>query len=127
MVSDLNFDVSMIVAPIVRGEDGLALSSRNVYLSEENRKEATVLYRSLNLAQQIVRDGERHFTRVRSEMLRLITAESQGKIDYISFVNPDTFTRVEEAGALKRVLALLAARFGRTRLIDNMFLEVSHK
>ncbi len=127
MVSDLNFDVSMIVAPIVREEDGLALSSRNVYLSEENRKEATVLYRSLNLAQQIVRDGERQFTRVRSEMLRLITAESQGKIDYISFVNPDTFTRVEEAGALKRVLALLAARFGRTRLIDNMFLEVSHK
>lgn len=123
MASDLNFDLELVVAPIVREEDGLALSSRNVYLSDKDRKEAAVLYRSLNLAQKIAGDGERQFTRVRSEMLKLITTESRGKIDYISFVDPHTFLKVEEAGALNRVLALLAVRFGRTRLIDNMFLE----
>lgn len=127
MVLDLNFDVKIIVAPIVREEDGLALSSRNVYLSEEDRREAAVLYRSLRLSKKIIGEGEREFARVRSEMLKLITTESKGKIDYISFVDPDTFSRVEEAGTLKRVLALLAVRFGRTRLIDNMLLEIGSR
>ena len=67
--------------------------------------------------------GEKDPARIRSEMLKLITTESEGKIDYISFVNPDSFERVEEAGSLRRILALLAVRFGKTRLIDNMYLN----
>ncbi len=127
MVSDLNFDVNIVLAPIVREEDGLALSSRNIYLSEDERKKATVLYRSLKLAQKAVGDNERNLARVRSEMLELIASQSTGKVDYIDFVDPDTFSKVEDVGSLERVLALLAVRFGRTRLIDNMILETRPK
>jgi pantoate--beta-alanine ligase len=123
MVKDLNFDVRIVIAPIVREPDGLALSSRNVYLSETERREATVLYRSLKLAESMAGSGEKDLARIRGEMLKLITTESGGKIDYISFVNPDNFERVEEAGSLSRVLALFAVRFGKTRLIDNMYLN----
>ena len=127
MVSDLNFDVNIVLAPIVREEDGLALSSRNIYLSEDERKKATVLYRSLKLARKAVGDNERNLARVRSEMLELIASQSTGKVDYIDFVDPDTFSKVEDVGSLERVLALLAVRFGRTRLIDNMILETRPK
>lgn len=125
MVRDLNFDVGIVVAPIVREADGLALSSRNVYLSAEERSQATVLYRSLKLAESFVGKGETRLVRVRSEMLKLIGTESKGKIDYISFVDPDTFGKIEETGSLKRVLSLLAVRFGKTRLIDNMYLHTT--
>lgn len=123
MVRDLNFDLEIAVAPIVREADGLALSSRNVYLSESERRQATVLYRSLKLAEKLVAGGEKELVRVRSEMIKLINAESEGKIDYISFVDPERFERIEATGSLGRVLALLAVRFGRTRLIDNMYLD----
>lgn len=125
MVRDLNFDIDIVVSPIVREEDGLALSSRNVYLSPEERPRATVLYRSLKLAENMVGKGEKRLVRVRSEMLKLIKADSKGEIDYISFVDPGTFEKIEETGSLKQVLALLAVRFGKTRLIDNMYLNVS--
>ncbi len=124
MVKDLNFDIDIIVSPIIREEDGLALSSRNVYLSPEERPQATVLYRSLKLAEEMLVNGEKQLARVRSGMLKLIAAESKGKIDYMSFVDPDTFEKIEETGSLKRVLALLAVRFGKTRLIDNMYLSI---
>ncbi len=124
MVRDLNFDVEVIIAPIVREADGLALSSRNVYLSADDRSEVTVLYRSLKLAKTMVGNGEKDLARVRSGMLKLIAAESKGQPDYISFVNPDNFEKIEDTGALRSVLALLAVRFGRTRLIDNMHLDV---
>ncbi len=127
MVRDLNFDVSIVVAPIVREEDGLAMSSRNVYLSETDRREATVLYRSLILARGLVREGTTDLVAVRSEMLKLISSGSKGKIDYIGFVNPETFERIEEMGKLDKALALLAVRFGKTRLIDNMYLEASRR
>ncbi len=127
MVRDLNFDVSIVVAPIVREEDGLAMSSRNVYLSETDRREATVLYRSLILARGLVREGTTDLVAVRSEMLKLISSGSKGKIDYIGFVNPETFERIEEIGKLDKALALLAVRFGKTRLIDNMYLEASRR
>ncbi len=126
MVRDLNFDLKVVVAPIVREADGLALSSRNVYLSESERRQATVLYRSLKLAEKLAAGGEKELLRVRSEMIKLINAESEGKIDYISFVDPERFERIEAAGSLDRVLALLAVRFGRTRLIDNMYLNTGH-
>jgi len=127
MVRDLNFDLEIIVSPIIREEDGLAMSSRNAYLSEPLRKQATVLYRSLKLAEKKVSSGATSLSGVRADMLKLISAKSEGKPDYISFVDPDTFEKVEETGLLKEVLTLLAVRFGKTRLIDNMILKVGTK
>lgn len=127
MARDLDFDVEIVVAPIVREEDGLALSSRNVYLSPEQRKQATVLFRALKLAESRVAKGDKVLTKIRADMVRLISSESESKIDYISFVDPSRFEKVEETGYLQEVLALMAVRFGPTRLIDNMILKVAGK
>ncbi len=127
MAKDLNFDVEIVVAPIIREEDGLALSSRNVYLSPEQRKQGAVLFRALKLAESNVAKGETALTKVRANMIRLISGESEARIDYISFVDPTCFEKVEETGSLEEVLALMAVRFGPTRLIDNMLLNIPGK
>ncbi len=128
IVRDLNFDVEIVVTPIIREEDGLALSSRNIYLSPPQRKQATVLYLSLKLAESMVAYGEKELVRVRAAMVKLINSKSEGKIDYISFVNPDTFERIVEDNVHgMEVLALLAVRFEQTRLIDNMMLKKENK
>lgn len=127
MTRDLNFDVEVVVAPIVREEDGLALSSRNVYLSPEQRTQATVLFRALKLAESSIANGETALARVRAEMIKLISSESEAKIDYISFVDTSCFEKVEETGSLEEVLALVAAKFGQTRLIDNMLLRTPRR
>lgn len=124
MVRDLNFDVEIIVAPIVREKDGLAMSSRNVYLSPEEREKAAVLYSSLKYAESSLASGKKNLRDIRAEMTEMIAGGSGGKIDYVSFVNPASFEKVEDAGSLDEVLALLAVRFGQTRLIDNMMLKV---
>jgi len=127
MALELNFATKILVSPIVRERDGLALSSRNVYLSPLQRKEATVLYRSLKLAEAMVADGEKDLARIHEMMVKMINAESEGRIDYIAFVNPDTFETVKEIRSIKEILALLAVRFGQTRLIDNLSLKVKNK
>ncbi len=127
MVEDLNFDVQIIVAPIVREPDGLAMSSRNVYLSPSQREQATVLYKSLRLAEKLVAGGEKDLVRSRAEMVKMITDSSDGKIDYVSFVDPKNFTKIESAKDLDEVQALLAVRFGKTRLIDNMLLKTGKR
>ncbi len=127
MVKDLNFDVRIIIAPIVRESDGLAMSSRNVFLSPDQKKKATVLYRSLKLAESIMSSGETDLVKVRTSMIKLIGKESDGKIDYISFVDPENFEKVEDTALLSEVLSLMAVRFGPTRLIDNMLVKVGKK
>ena len=134
MVKDLNIDVEIVVASIVREEDGLALSSRNIYLSPAQRKQATVLFKSLKLAKSMVANGEKKLLRVRAAMIKLINSESEGTIDYVSFVNPNTFEKVDEIGLPAgypghgtQSLALVAVRLGETRLIDNMMLETGNK
>ena len=127
MVLDLNYATKILIAPIVRESDGLALSSRNVYLSPPQRKEATVLYRSLKLAKAMVTDGEKDLAKVHEMMVKMINAESEGRIDYIAFVNPNTFEKVNEIKSIKEILALLAVRFGQTRLIDNLSLKVKNE
>ncbi len=124
MVRDLNFDVEIMVAPIVREKDWLAMSSRNVYLSSSERENATVLYKSLKHAERSMASGRRHLNELRTEMVRMIAEGAGGKIDYISFVDPASFETVDEIGSLSEVLAVLAVRFGQTRLIDNMLLKV---
>ncbi len=127
MVKDLNFDVEIVVAPIVRESDGLAMSSRNIYLSSEQRKKATVLYRSLKLAESMVHSGDTKLVKVRAAMIKMINNETDGKIDYVSFVDPNNFEKVEDTTLLTEVLSLMAVRFGQTRLIDNMLIKVEKK
>jgi pantoate--beta-alanine ligase len=124
MVNDLNFGIEIIVGPVIRERDGLAMSSRNVYLSRQERKEAPILYQSLVLAGSLIRGGESDLSKVELEMSKLIRRESTGSVDYITFVDLDTFRKVETIRGLKQVLCLIAVRFGSTRLIDNMIFRV---
>jgi pantoate--beta-alanine ligase len=123
MAKDLNFDIDIIIAPIVREEDGLALSSRNIYLSETERKNALVLYRSLQHASQRIRDGMKKVADLRVEMEKIIKSGNPSQIDYIAIVNPEIFKEVEIIES-PEVLVALAVRFGTTRLIDNIRIQI---
>jgi pantoate--beta-alanine ligase len=121
MVADLNMAVEIVVVPTVREGDGLAMSSRNIYLSPEERKAATVLFRALTLARQLRLGGEKDAGKIRRQMTALIQKEPLAKTDYVSIVDAET---MEELNLIERsALASLAVRIGKTRLIDNMSLE----
>jgi pantoate--beta-alanine ligase len=121
MAADLNVPVEVVGLPIVREPDGLALSSRNVYLTPEQRLAAPVLNRALRVAEQLFAAGERDAARIRAEMRTLIAAEPLAEIDYISVADAAS---LEELTRIDRpALASLAVRFGPTRLIDNTTLR----
>jgi len=121
MVADLNVEIEIVVVPTVRESDGLAMSSRNIYLSPEERKAATVLFRALTLAQQLRLGGEKDAGKIRRQMTALIQKEHLAKTDYVSVADAET---MEELNLIDRsALASLAVRIGKTRLIDNMSLE----
>jgi len=122
MVRDLNFPVQIIRGDIVREPDGLAMSSRNVYLSPEDRKKATILYRSLLMARDMIREGERNPQAVRNAMIEMINQANGAEIDYVEIYNGFDLSDIEEIKG--QVLLALAVRFGSTRLIDNLLLEV---
>lgn len=121
MVRDLNFDIKIVVVPTVREHDGLACSSRNIYLNENERKEARVLYQSLILAKKMIKEGEKKPERIIEEMRKLITTKSSGKIDYIEIVNAETLEPVKEISG--KVCIALAVFFGKARLIDNILVQ----
>ncbi|HWP83103.1 MAG TPA: pantoate--beta-alanine ligase [Bacteroidota bacterium] len=123
MVRDLNIDTEIAVAPIVREADGLAMSSRNVYLSPQQRKNALSLYRSLQYAKATIEAGERSVSALRKGMEDLLRKSEPTRIDYIAFLKPETFQEVE---LLKppSVLIALAVRFGSTRLLDNILIDI---
>jgi pantoate--beta-alanine ligase len=121
MVQDLNMDVSIKVLPTVREKDGLAMSSRNKYLSGTERQEAAVLNQALSAAKVMVERGEKNAKLVIDAMGSMIKAKSSAKIDYIAIVDPDTLEEVEAVS--KPVLIALAVHIGKTRLIDNIILE----
>lgn len=123
MVRDLNFDIVIIMVPIVREEDGLALSSRNVYLNKTERTNALALYRSLQHAAIRIQDGTRKITDLRIEMEEIIQRGNPTQIDYIAFINPEIFEEVKIIEP-PEVLVALAVRFGPTRLIDNIRIQV---
>ena len=122
MVNDLNFDVDIIVAPIIRESDGLAMSSRNAYLEQHQRAQATVLYKALMLAQQLIGQGERCSRIIRSSMQELIDKQPDAKIDYIEIVN--TTTLESRTNISEETLIALAVKIGRTRLIDNIIMKI---
>lgn len=122
MVEDLNFDIEIVVVPTVREADGLAMSSRNVYLSPKEREQAPVLYRALKKAERLIAEGEHDVKTVKQAMARLIRNESDGRIDYIEIV--DT-RRLEPLKKIRgEVLIALAVYFSKARLIDNIIVRV---
>lgn len=123
MVQDLNFNTEIIGAPIVREKDGLAMSSRNAYLTSEQRPAALTLYRSLLQARKRVETGERDAARILKEARELITAQPETDIDYLSICDPETLIDVERID--RPALMALAVRVGKTRLIDNTILAAS--
>jgi len=123
MVDDLNYGVKMIIAGTVRERDGLALSSRNVYLSKEERKQAKVLYQALRLAKKMIKNGERSPSKIVSKMNKLIDKQPLAEIDYIAITDAHS---LELLNKLKgEILISLAVRFGKTRLIDNIKMKVA--
>jgi pantoate--beta-alanine ligase len=125
LVQDLNFPVRIIAAPTVREPDGLAMSSRNVYLSSEQRAQSTVLYKSLQRAKALIESGERDPQQIIAEMRKLIATVSEAKIDYIEIVRVSDLQPIEKLDGL--VLIALAVYFGKARLIDNIILDVSNR
>jgi len=124
MARDLHLDSKIIVCPIVREPDGLAMSSRNTYLSPDERRAATVLHRALYAARRAIERGERDALRLTAAMREVIRGEPLAQPDYVELVDAET---LEPVTRLRRTcLALLAARFGATRLIDNLLIEERH-
>ena len=121
MVVDLNLDTEIVVCPIVREADGLALSSRNVYLDAEDRKAATVLYRALRTAEKEVNRGARDALELQRALRKALEREPRARVDYAEIVDAETFEPVVRVA--RRSYAVLAVFFGRTRLIDNMLIE----
>ena len=121
MVRDLNLDTEIVVCPIVREADGLAMSSRNTYLSEEERKAATVLSRALRAAEKEVKAGVRDSMKLERTMRQVLEAEPRVRVDYAELVDAETFAHVAHVG--RRCYAALAVHVGKARLIDNMLIE----
>lgn len=124
MVRDLNFDLEIVVCPTVRESDGLAMSSRNKYLTEDQRKGATVLYKALQSAKSIWDGGTRNSGILRAAMMETLSEELLARVDYISAADPVTLE--EWHGEIPRdsgLLLSMAVFFGQTRLIDNLLLE----
>ncbi|APV44347.1 pantoate--beta-alanine ligase [Dehalogenimonas formicexedens] len=120
MVADLNVPVELLVMPIVRESDGLAMSSRNTYLNEDERQAATILYQSLKMAESLIESGEKHAETVKQKMAEFISNEKLACTDYISISDGDSLA--EQTIITRPALISLAVRFGRTRLIDNLIL-----
>ncbi|MDR1727635.1 MAG: pantoate--beta-alanine ligase [Acidobacteriota bacterium] len=120
MVADLNFSVELVVCPIVREPDGLAMSSRNAYLGPQERNAATVLYRALSAAKARFDAGERGAEALRDAVGEMIAAEPLVTAQYVSVADPDTLEELPEAAS--GALLSLAACVGETRLIDNILL-----
>jgi pantoate--beta-alanine ligase len=121
MVTDLNVPVTIRVCPTVREPDGLAMSSRNRYLGAAARQRALVLWKSLQLAQQLVQQGECRADTILARMRDVVATADDAQIDYIALADPDTLQPVEAVA--RRTLAALAVMIEHTRLIDNCLLE----
>lgn len=122
MVKDLNMNLEIVTCPIVREKDGLAMSSRNVYLSGEERKSALILSKSLFEAEELIKKGETGKENILKYITDRIKSEKSAQIDYIEIINAETLDSIEFLKG--RVLIALAVKFGNTRLIDNVIVEV---
>ena len=122
MVDDLNIPIRIDVLPIVRESDGLAMSSRNVYLNEEERKQALCLFNGIKLAEKLFNEGERSAKKLIESVKDFISQYPLAKIDYVEIVDKKNFNKVEALKDGSEYYLLLAVRIGNTRLIDNTIL-----
>jgi pantoate--beta-alanine ligase len=122
MARDMNLNIEIVVCPIVREVDGLAMSSRNAYLDPAERKAATVLHRALLAARQELVAGERDGLQLQNAMRRVLETEPRARVDYAEIVDAQTFEPVVRVS--RSCHALLAAYFGKTRLIDNLWIDL---
>ena len=124
MVADLNIPVKIEVCPTIRADDGLALSSRNQYLSPQQRRDATCIYRSLEAGREMIKAGDTNPKTITAMMRKILrAAETLTDIDYISIVNADTLEDISRVDG--KALIAVAARFGHTRLIDNLTVDTN--
>lgn len=121
MAEDLNMPVKINVEPVVREKDGLAMSSRNIYLDSEERNQAVCLYKALKLAKGLFTKGERDSKKIINKMSQLINKEDKAKIDYISVVDTEELRDVKRISG--QAMVAVAVRIGNTRLIDNTVLK----
>ena len=120
MVEDLNYPIELVICPIVREPDGLAMSSRNVHLNSDQRKAATVLYKSLRKAQKTYQSGRRDAEELRAAVSSTILEEPLAQLQYVSCTDQNTLVELE--GEVDRCLLSIAVLFGKTRLIDNIII-----
>jgi pantoate--beta-alanine ligase len=123
LVRDLAFDLEVVVLPTVREQTGLALSSRNAYLSDEQRKAAAVLYRALAQAREVYMEGERGARRLAETIRAQVDAEPLARLEYVGVVDAETMEKFDRIPEERPVLIALAAQVGRTRLIDNIVIQ----
>jgi pantoate--beta-alanine ligase len=123
MAKDLNLDAEIVTCPIEREPDGLAMSSRNVYLNASDRQSATVLHRTLQGAQLLLQNGTRDALSLQSAMHRVLQEEPRAKVDYAEIVDAETFEPLTHINC--KAYVLIAAKFGETRLLDNMLVDFS--
>lgn len=124
MTKDLAFPVQVVICPVVRESDGLAMSSRNVYLSETERKEALVLNKSLTAAKNMIYEGERRSHDILNVMNGILKSVSSASPDYTAIVQSDSFEKSEILESGKEYFVLVACRIGKTRLIDNILILI---
>ncbi len=124
MATDLNLNVEIVVCPIVREPDGLALSSRNTYLNPEERRAAAALHRALDETRRELNAGTRDALQLQSTIRRVLSNEPLARVDYIEIVDAESFEPAVRIGA-RPIYALLAVFIGKTRLIDNLLIEPS--
>ncbi|HNZ36606.1 MAG TPA: pantoate--beta-alanine ligase [Candidatus Marinimicrobia bacterium] len=121
MVRDLNFTIKIIVAPIVREPDGLAMSSRNFYLTPEERQQAPIIFKALQAARENVKNGLTDANHVRDQITKMIQTSPLARIDYVEIIDDQTLTPVETVKP--GTFAAVAVYYGKTRLIDNIYLK----
>ena len=124
MVSDLKMGVKIVVCPIIREKDGLAKSSRNIYLSPVERNDALVLSRSLNNAKKLIAKDRRDIPALINKMKKEISSAKTSRLDYLRIVDEEKFEEAEVLSKGKKYYILVACRFGKTRLIDNILIHI---
>lgn len=122
MVKDLNLDIEIVGCPIIREEDGLAKSSRNVYLSKEERQAALILNKSLKIGKDLIVNGERNSKIIKEAIVKNIETEKLAKIDYVEVVDNELIQKIDYIKG--EVLVAIAVYIGKTRLIDNFIINI---
>lgn len=124
MVKDLKSGIEITVCPIIREQDGLAKSSRNIYLSPQERKDALALSRSLKIAEKLIKEGKRNSAVIINKMNEVISSVNSSKLDYIKIVDEEKFEEVVKLSAGQKYYILIACKIGKTRLIDNILFRI---